>query len=741
MVPTPTEGARTASPAPPGGPQGDLETRAATKPSPLRRDIIESTQPYLGRTFIIFKNPISLGYFRLSKAHALAAKKFDGKRTFNDIIDELRQESNYWKALARQDGLQELMTLGQQLAMGGLLRIHGGSAVARSHHLKKMKRQRAFELGVAKSLYFRKSLFDPDRMLAAMTPWFTWMFNKTFLSMCLILFGVTTFAVLREWDKLTDQTANFFTLENLAVSWLIFFVVKIIHEFGHGISCKHFKGEVHEMGFLFILFTPYLYCNISDSWLTKKSSRAIVASAGIFVELIIACIAAWIWLFTQQGLLNQLAFNTMFLASISTVVFNANPLLKFDGYYIMTDVLEIPNLKQKSTMYISHWAQKNLLGLRNVNLRLASFELSPMFGVYAVASYFYGWFIIYNISLMLFNILEPYGLSFLSRTYVVLFLITTLAIPLYRLMSTASKNEEFATRTIPRLRWLAAIVVGAAVVSWFVPWQDTIKRAAVVEHIQVESIAPRTDAFLREVFVRGGDAVTEGQLLARLEDRNLEAHERDLELQLEAAGVRHRAALMDPDPHIRNSAAAIAKHIGELEEELAGARDKLASLELRAPRDGIVRTPEPENFTGRFFPAGTPVLEVGAIESLRVIVALNEREARRVDAGQPVNMRFRAAPRVKFSGHVANHPVSQLPVFTSPVFANIFGGDVPSVMDRELGAKPTVPHYEAEVILDSVEIPLRPGMLGKAKIYADRTTLGKWIVTRTLDFVDPSVRL
>ena len=145
----------------------------------------------------------------------------------------------------------------------------------------------------------------------------------------------------------------------------MFIFVKTIHEFGHGLTCKHFGGEVHEMGAMFIMFTPYLYCNVSDSWLLPdKTRRILVTAAGIFVEMTLAIVAAWVWMVTAPGLLHQICFNIMFTCSVSTVLFNANPLMKFDGYYMMADALEVPNLKQKSAAAASGWAQRYLLGLR-----------------------------------------------------------------------------------------------------------------------------------------------------------------------------------------------------------------------------------------------------------------------------------------------------------------------------------------------------------------------------------------
>jgi putative peptide zinc metalloprotease protein len=714
---------------------------ATVRPAPLRKDIVEVPQKYLGRSFIIFKNPISLAYYRLSLAHAEAARKFDGRRTALQILEELREDSRYWRSLPRDAAVKELATLGQQLGMGGLLQTRGGSAVKRAEQLRKAKKARRFELGVAQTLYFRKSLCDPDAMLEKITPWFAWCFTRTFVTLVTVLFVITVVAVARQGEALFELGANFFTLENLAVSWLIFFVVKIIHEFGHAISCKHFGGEVHEMGFMFILFTPYLFVNVSDSWLASKSRRIWVGSAGIFVELILACIAAWIWLATSPGLAHQLAFNTMFLASISTVLFNANPLLKFDGYYMLTDAIEIPNLKQKSNAYISYWAQRYLLGMQGAQLRLTTYEMKPAFGVYAVLSYLYGWFIIYNISLILFNILEPIGLNFLSRTYVALFLFTSLVIPLYRLMKTVSTTSEFQPVVVPRLRRFAIGLLALIALTFVIPWNDTIKRSAVLEHAKIEPVTSKAPGFLRSVYVTEGQQVKAGTILGRLQNPDLETEKAILELEHEAVQVRYRDALTHPDPHVRNSAAAMDRMKKEIEEQLAGVEERMEDLILRSSADGIVRTRRPAELKGYFFQPGQPIFEIGHTDGYRVVIALSEQEARRVGPGQDVTVRFASLPGEKLQGTIVREPVAGLEFFSTPILANLIGGDVPSEPDPEVGFRPTVAYYEAEMLTPTAPPQSRAGMLGKARIHAGRSTLGRWTIERLMEQIDPSVRM
>jgi putative peptide zinc metalloprotease protein len=187
-------------------------------------------------------------------------------------------------------------------------------------------------------------------------------------------------------------------------------LVKICHEFGHGLSCKKFGGECHEMGLMFLVFTPCLYCNVSDSWmLPNKWQRVFIGAAGMYVELILASIATFLWWFSEDGMFNFLCLSVMFICSVSTVVFNGNPLLRFDGYYILMDILEIPNLRQKATEILKRWFQKNCLGLELQENPFLPHRNRFLFGIYTIASFVYRWVVAFSIIMFLNAVLKPYG--------------------------------------------------------------------------------------------------------------------------------------------------------------------------------------------------------------------------------------------------------------------------------------------------------------------------------------------
>ena len=151
--------------------------------------------------------------------------------------------------------------------------------------------------------------------------------------------------VYDKYDASGALMSRFFSLNNIALIWVTTILIKSIHELGHGLTCKHFGGEVHEVGVMLLVFTPYFFVNVSDSWvMPDRNKRILISAAGIYVELVLASLATLLWAVVQPGALQQELWNIMVIASVSTLIFNANPLMRFDGYYIMTDWIEVPNL-------------------------------------------------------------------------------------------------------------------------------------------------------------------------------------------------------------------------------------------------------------------------------------------------------------------------------------------------------------------------------------------------------------
>jgi len=716
---------------------------ATLRPGPLRPDLQSSDQTQRGRRYAVIKSPLTLTYFRLPAEHYEAAKEFDGKRPLQEISTSLRAHHPYWRTLTQEDALSELVQLANQLATGGLLRLAGVGATARARRLQAHANSRKLEKIVGKVLYFRKALIDPDKLLARILPWFAWAYTRTAGCFFLLLIAATAWMLLENGEELTAQAVNFFTLENLFLSWVLFMGVKIIHEFGHGLTCKRYGGEVHEMGFLFILLTPYLYCDVSDSWMVASRARRVaVTAAGMVAELFMACIAAWLWHILQPGLGRQICLNTMIICSISTILFNANPLMKFDGYYIVTDLLEIPNLRQKGNSVVAGFFLR-LLGMPDTRAAVSEHEKGALFGIYAIAAYVYGWWITFHIAAVVFDKLEPYGLEFLSRSYVALFLFVSVALPLWRLVgSLRAANPAKMLFRSPRFGWV--ILVGCLLtLILFIPVRQSIHAMCVVEYSSREQITPNSPGWLKQWFIHEGSHVETGQILAKLENPALEDAVKEAMLGKEAANVQWRAALESQDESIRLTAPALEKSALEIDEQLHSLEGQFSRLTVRATAPGVVVQPDLEHDLGQYFPVGRLLLQIGDDRAFQVILPLDEKQARQVRQGDEVSLQLRAYPDKKINGHITTIPTAASEAFSTPLMASALGGEFPSESAKKTGEmpRPAIPCYEVLVRLDTIAEPLRPGMMGRASIVTGTADLGGWLAQQVFDWLNPALRL
>ena len=297
---------------------------------------------YQGRSYWVVKEPVSLSYFRFQEEEFAILQMLDGQTSLDEIKDRFEaefppqkitvEELQQFVVTLHRRGLVITDTPGQGSAaeetprralVAGIL----GQAVQRA--VDPLSRHRSRSAADLAAQVLQVHVQHAGR------------------GCCLLLLALSALTlVLVQLGRVSAKLPgfhDFFNLHNAIWIGITLGVTKVIHEFGHGLTCKHFGGECHEMGVMLLVMTPCLYCNVSDSWmLPSKWQRAMIGAAGMYVEVIIASICTFLWWYSKPGLLNQLCLSTMFVCSVSTIVFNGNPLLRYDGYYILSDMLEIP---------------------------------------------------------------------------------------------------------------------------------------------------------------------------------------------------------------------------------------------------------------------------------------------------------------------------------------------------------------------------------------------------------------
>src|SRR5436305_6211124 len=334
-------------------PANELERRKQLRIR-LRADLGIEPQRYEGRTYFVLKDPVSLRYYRLKENEHFLLQFLDGKHTLEDA--QKAYEKRYRPDRLR---LEDLEGFAQQLLTAGLAQNDSPRAGKQLFDRRKKRRRSEWMQTLTNILYIKIPVFDPEKLLGKMLNYVSWIFSTWFFTLSVVVMLAALLLVGTHFETFRQKLPNyheFFSFKTVMWLWLALGVVMVIHEFGHGLSCKVFGGEVHEMGALFLVFSPALYCNVSDAWtLPNKWHRIIISAAGIYVELIIAALATFVWWNTPtQPFIHNLSLSLMIVCSVSTVVFNANPLMRYDGYYVLADWLALTNLRKRSNRFLSH---------------------------------------------------------------------------------------------------------------------------------------------------------------------------------------------------------------------------------------------------------------------------------------------------------------------------------------------------------------------------------------------------
>lgn len=596
--------------------------------SPLRPDLIFQRQIFKGEAYYVIKDPLALTYFRLQPEEAYLLQLLDGKKNLKTIIEDFNQEFP-----EAQRTPQEIAQFCNQLASSGLLNIAARSFVEFARRKPKSFNS-LFMLWVkiiSKILFFKIPLLDPSPWLGKMVHAIRFVWHPYFVWSCVAFYTFTLAWVFGHWSavEVYINKVSFFSPESIGLMWATMLVVKTCHEFGHATTCRRFGGEVHEMGICFICMMFCGYVDASDGWMMRKKSHKIYTTiAGIFVEFMIASIAAYLWYHLSSGLLKGLMFYAMTIASFNTVVFNMNPLMKFDGYYVIADLLEIPNLRTKAITYCSYHMQRLLFGYRNTlqERMLEGESRRGIFIVYAVAAYFYMATVIYGLSQIFARLLEKYELKDFGLVLGIAAQVSFLLSPIFKIIYDGFKPGTHIVMLEPvskrLMKWgMALCVLIGVMFIW--PVHHKVETQGILLPAVSEIITTPLPGFLNDIFVKTGDVVTKGQILGRLNNLEIQTQLAIAKADLDAAYVQMIQLESKPENyqeaegHINYENAYLAYN---------EAKRKYDDLTLVASIDGIVLTKDIERVKGSFFAQEAPVLDIGSEKNFKLLLPITEEQ-------------------------------------------------------------------------------------------------------------------
>jgi len=718
----------------PPPPQNKLFSPHSVPPR-LRPDLVITQQKYRGRTNYVIKDPIALRYYRLGPEELYLAGLLDGKRTMAEVTERMKQK--FPDAGFDLAAVINTLTLFAQMSYLQLSGEQGQFLFTLLRENRRKRERKRLPLKVFTSIiYFKIPLFDPDILLLKMEKKLRFLWSRWTIWFLCALMALSVALVFWNLGRVSAGIPNFLTLHNLFILWAILVLVKVVHEFGHGLMCKHYGGEVHEMGAMFIVLTPFLYCDATDAWtFPSKWKKIAVNFGGILVELFLAGFATIVWAVTQPGFLHQLAFDVMVVCSVTTVLFNANPLMKFDGYYALADWLEVPNLRDQARQNLMGSVVRFLMGDRSPQPdKIGSRSGRTLMAVYAVASYLYIWFVVYNIVTALGARFEPVGLGGLGEMAGFITVASGMVLPIVNVAMQLRKKltEETRQFVFSRLFRVGLIVAGVLLALWLIPLQLKVTSSCVLEGSDRQTVRAESPGFIRKLLVHEGDRIRTGDTLAELENGYIAVQLRDLEDRIQITELQKQQATA------LNEADAVTYYkasLAQLRAMQAKLQSETGKLVLKSPIDGIVATGDLTTRNGSYLREGELLCEMIPNGKLRVVIPLSEREASLVQAGQPVQIRIYALPSAVFQGTVTKTFLAASERLPNPALAARYGGEVPTQMDTTGHERPARNLYRAELLVDNGEHILRPGMSGRAKVLCGWSTPGRIMLSRLKDLL------
>lgn len=709
-----------------------------------RPDLVTEPIDFQGTRYWSVKDPLSLRYYQLCDEELFVLKQADGHRSFEEIKEKFER-----RFAPRKLASQELYAFLGTLHREGLVTspVPGQADQLFERHQAAENRKRWQNLSNVLAIRFRG--INPDSLLDVIYPQIRWMFSRYVVatSLLFIFAAVLSLAVFAgAFVRRLPRFESFMSFENLLLMVVVLAVCKILHELGHALTCKHFGGHCHELGVMFLVFTPCLYCNVSEAWMIRnKWQRIAVSAAGIYVELVLAATCTFLWWFSQPGTANSIFLNVMFVCSAGTLLFNGNPLLRYDGYFMLADLVELPNLQQQAQSVLRRILVQ-LLGIEVRETWTVAQRGRFWIAVYGIASLVYRWVLVVGILLLVYSALKPYRLESLTQLlaiFVVGGMVVTPMIQAARFM----RDSRFKRHgRVSRVLLLVIAVVGCGALLGRLPVSWRVAAPVVIEPANATPIYVTAAGTLQD-FTAIGTKVQAGDVLVRLADDALLREIAELQgqcrvqdrsvQQLQKLRIIERGAAGDgPGAQVETARQALANTKQQLKQKLSD----YERLTIVAPTTGTILparlkrddtrqgqlstwsgTPLDERNIGSLLQADTAVCVIGSADNMKAVAVVEQEQIERVAIGQEVSIIVDELHDVILAGKVSD-------------IARVTMEEVPP----ELIAKGLLPEDSTTSYAINITLPSNQTMpllwsSGRAKITVPSQTLAEFVWQRLCD--------
>lgn len=690
----------------------------------LRSDLRCSLQENNGEPHFAVEDLASGRFFRLGVREWTLASRFDGATSLPGAIAQMESEGK-----VAPPSIKEAESIARSLLSAGLLERVGPDGRRSAHAAKSAGAAAA--LTTFNPFFLRIPLVHPDRLLTAVLPWCGWLLSWPFFLTWLAVLAGGAYCIGTQWQRFTESALIYLAPHCWIYLWLVWCFLKIVHEFFHGIVCKKFGGYVGSSGVALILFSPVAFVDVTSAWrFRSKWPRIFTSAAGIYIEVFIASVAAIVWSRVDAGAVSHVCQSIVIMAGLTTILFNANPLMRFDGYFILSDLLEFQNLYGAGQQFVRGQCRRWFLGYPAQASREPTLARRWFVSIYGVSAAI--WRILVCLSMILLATTMFRGAGVIVA---LLGVVLWFGLPAVRFVRSLLQCQENRQLSLMRFTIASAFLLSAAFVVFWLPWPGGVSAPAIVAYSPEEIVRTAADGFIEKVHVSAGQQVDEGRVLVTLRNDDLLTELADAKLQVQQSEIRTRVLLHREDQHAAYQAEM--EQLAALTKRHAHLQGKAEGLAVRAPRDGVVLGNRLHDLSGRFTEVGTPLLKIARENRKEIQVSIPESH---YDA---FAHRVGSTPRVIVRGRVGSAPAGRLAkvepqatvVLRNPALGSVHGGPL-TVREASSGApepnaKPqalelAAPRFHGVVSLPPDEaLRLSAGQIVKVCIHDSAETVGR----------------
>ncbi|MES9943326.1 MAG: hypothetical protein ABW080_00015 [Candidatus Thiodiazotropha sp.] len=653
----------------------------------LNPQIVIRRQLYRNELWYLLQDPISERHFRLTPGAYQLISRFDGEQTLEAIWKHAQQH------MRQPPELEGFIRLLMQLKGGGALMESAESDGLKLLERRKQPRQWLRQLRNPLSL--RIPLWDPDNVLNRLMPMVRPLFSRFGMGLWLltVLSGLLQAAL--HWQSIAGNvTSQLLSADNLLLMGIVYLLMKLFHEAAHGFATKHWGGEVHQVGVLLLALIPMPFVDASAAnGFSERRARIAVGAAGIMAELFLASLGLWLWLATGPGWVNAAAYNMMLIGGLSTLLVNGNPLLRFDGYYVFADLIDIPNLSSRANRYLGYLLQHYLFAVEDADSPAQSDWERGWFISYGITAFIYRLFIL--ITIMLF-VAERYPL--VGQGIALWALVGMVIVPLARQLKFLFTSQRLAERRKRAVLSSASIIGLLSIMLFIIPAPYATHAEGVVLPPDGSEVRAGTQGEVIELLALPDSYVIADQSLVALEDPFLETDLKRLAGRLRELQAEYEALVSDRET-VR--AEMVSDEMGLVEAELAQKQTLAAGLTLRSPAAGTFLVQQPGDLPGLFLHQGDLIGYVFDNRQAELRVAVSQEAVGLVrHATETIEARY------------ANRPGELVPVkrvreipesrqrLPSPALGSLGGGEFTLHPEDRDGTRPLEAVFEMRLQLE-----------------------------------------